>query len=336
MKQTLQNALDSRDWPTAETLAREAADHSDEAKLTLADVLRRQSKLDEALAVYEEITAAEHRVAAGLGTALVHQTQGDFDKALEGLDRLIEAEPGVERARSARALVFQKQGDFEKAIEAYHEALDIHFDKVADRIVQEQGLSTQDTQLFQYVMFNELKRVPFTCTVYNQIGLCYLNLNEREGAKAYFKDSIRHIPAGFGFPDAAENLELLTPLAKPEPSDLRAKLVRDYDLDLPVFGGTGSRQDPVVLNYEPEGLGGDLVRIEHDFVRVMGRALEFKVLEFVGSDLLTLDGRVLDRVRFEVSEIQGVEVKRLVRTWWFDVTAPWHQDLLLNPETKYA
>ena len=331
MENALKDALAQRDWSEAERLATLGADESETDRLTLADVLRRQNKLEESLAEYRKISEGENWVAAQLGVALVEQTQGDYDAALAVLDALLARHPGVERAHSARALVFQKKGQFEEAIEVYHQALDIHFDKVANRIIQEQGISTADTELFQHVMFNELKRVPFTCTVYNQIGLCYLNLNERDGARAYFKDAIKHIPAGYGFPEAAENLELLIPLKAPVANDLRAKLIRDYDLDLPIFGGSGSRQDPLVLNYEPNGMGGDLVRIEHDFIRAMGRALEFKVLELVGSEILTLDGRVLDRVRFEVSEIQGVEIKKLVRTWWFDVTAPWHQDLTLNP-----
>lgn len=59
--------------------------------------------------------------------------------------------------------------------------------------------------------------------------------------------------------------------------------------------------------------------------------LDFKVLQFVSSELLTLDQRVLDKVKFEVEEVQGVEVKRLIRSFWFDVTAPWHRDPDLNP-----
>ena len=62
-----------------------------------------------------------------------------------------------------------------------------------------------------------------------------------------------------------------------------------------------------------------------------GKGLDFKVLNLVSSDLLTLDGRVLDRVRFEIEEVQGVEIKRLIRTWWFDITAPWHKDERYNP-----
>ena len=264
-----------------------------------------------------------------LGVTLT--AQGRYPAALAHFDQVLERNPGFEAVLNARAMNYQAEGQFESAIEAYHQALDVHFERVATRIVEQQGITHDDPDLFKYVMFNELKRKPFTAIVYNHIGLCYLNLAERDGAREYFKESIRHTPKDFGYPDPAENLELLNPLKMPEADDTRDKFREQFNVDLPIYGGIGTRSDPVVLVYEPAGAEYELVSYEHEFVRCVGKGLDFKVLNLVGSELLTLDGRVLDRVRFEVEEVQGVEIKRLIRTWWFDITAPWHQDARLNP-----
>ena len=265
----------------------------------------------------------------GLGVSLT--AQGKYDEAIEHFDRVLQRNPGFEAGLNSRAMAYQQKGDFEAAIEAYHGALDIHFERVANRIIEGQGITHDDPGLFKHVMFNELKRKPFTAIVYNNIGLCLLNLAEKDGAREYFKESIRHIPTGFGYPDPAENLELLSPLKAPVRDDTRESFKERFDVDLPVYGGIGTRQDPVVLVYEPAGAEYELVSYEHEFVRCVAKGLDFKVLNLVSTELLTLDGRVLDRVRFEVEEVQGVEIKRLIRTWWFDVTAPWHQDERLNP-----
>ncbi|MGB0958508.1 MAG: tetratricopeptide repeat protein, partial [Litorivicinus sp.] len=283
------------------------------------------SSLDEALSLAPEELAP----LVALGVAL--QGIADFDRSIEVFDQVIERSPGLEQAHSGRAYSLQLRGDHEVAIEAYHQALDVHFERIATRIIEQQGISQEDPELFRYIMFNELKREPFTAIVYNNIGLCYLNAGEREGAKAYFSDAIRHIPVGYGYPDPAENLDLLTPLPDPVADDTRTRFHDQFDVDLPVFGGTGARRDPVVLIYEAQGSDIDLVTIEHQFVRCVGRGIDFEVISFVSSELLTLGKRVLDKVRFEIEEVQGVEKKRIVRTFWFDVTAVWHRDAELNP-----
>lgn len=296
------------------------------------EALRGLTRFEEAEQAHRDALALQADFAnslLGLGVSLT--AQGRYDDAIAHFDEVLADNPGFEAALNARALAFQQQGNFEGAIEAYHGALDVHFERVANRIIHEQGITHEDPGLFKHVMFNELKRKPFTAIVYNNIGLCLLNLAEKDGAREYFQESIRHIPSGFGYPDPSENLELLNPLKAPERDDTRESFKEKFDVDLPVFGGIGTRQDPVVLVYEPAGAEYELVSYEHEFVRCVAKGLDFKVLNLVSSELLTLDGRVLDRVRFEVEEVQGVEIKRLIRTWWFDVTAPWHQDERLNP-----
>ena len=154
-----------------------------------------------------------------LGVTLT--AQGKYDAAVEHFDAVLHRNPGFESALSARAHALQSKGDFEAAMEAYHGALDVHFERVATQIIEGQGITHDDPELFKHVMFNELKRKPFTAVVYNSIGLCYLNLGEKDGAREYFKESIRHTPNDFGFPDPAENLELLNPLKPPIPDDTR-------------------------------------------------------------------------------------------------------------------
>lgn len=265
-----------------------------------------------------------------LGVSLT--AQGRYTDAIEHFDSVLARLPRFEPVLSARAFAMQSQGEFETAIEAYHQALDVHFERIATRIVEGQGITHDDPQLFKHVMFNELRRTPYTAIVYNGIGLCLLNMDEKDGAREYFQESIRHTPKDFGFPDPEENLELLNPLKAPEADDTRDSFKQRFDVDLPIYGGVGTRQDPVVLLFEPAGAEYELVSYEHEFVRCVGKGLDFKVINLVSSDLLTLGDRILDRVRFEVEEVQGVERKRIIRTWWFDITAPWHQDATLNPK----
>lgn len=296
------------------------------------EAFRGLSQFEEAEQSQREALALDPDYApALLALGVTLTAQGRYDDALAHFDSVLARLPSFEAALNARAMTLQTQGEFEKAIEAYHLALDVHFERIATRIVEGQGITHDDPELFQHVMFNELRRVPFTAIVYNNIGLCYLNQSEREGAKAYFQDAIRHTPRDYGYPDPAENLELLNPLKAPVADDTREKFRKQFNVDLPIYGGIGTRQDPVVLLFEPAGAEYELVSYEHEFVQCVGKGLDFKVLNWVGSDLLTLDGRVLDRVRFEIEEVQGVEIKRLIRTWWFDITAPWHQDDRLNP-----
>ena len=296
------------------------------------EALRGESRFEEAeTAQRNALEQDPNHAQALLALGVTLTAQGKYDEAVEHFDAVLHRNPGFESALSARAHALQSKGDFEAAMETYHGALDVHFERVATRIIEGQGITHDDPDLFKHVMFNELKRKPFTAVVYNSIGLCYLNLGEKDGAREYFKESIRHTPNDFGFPDPAENLELLNPLKPPVPDDTRETFKQKFDIDLPIFGGTGTRQDPVVLVFEPAGAEYELVSYEHEFVRCIGKGLDFKVLNLVSSDLLTLDGRVLDRVRFEIEEVQGVEIKRLIRTWWFDITAPWHKDERYNP-----
>lgn len=333
--QAIIDALKAHDFVTATDLATvQLAQTPEDWQLLqlLADAQRGQHQHEAAVETLESaLRLAPDQLAPLVALGIALQGSADYDRSIEVLDRVIKRSPGLEQAHSARAYSLQLRGDHGAAIEAYHGALDVHFERIATRIIEHQGISQEDAELFRHVMFNELKREPFTAIVYNNIGLCYLNSGETDGAKAYFKDAIRHIPVGYGFPDPAENLELLVPLAAPVRDDTRERFHQQFDVDLPIYGGTGSRQDPVVLMYEPSGAEMELVSIEHQFVRCVGRGIGFTVASFVASELVTLGPRVLDKVRFEIDEIQGVEKKRLIRTFWFDITAVWHKDQTLNP-----
>ena len=135
------------------------------------EALRGESRFEEAESAQRNALEQDPNHAQSLLALGVTLTaQGKYDEAVEHFDAVLNRNPGFESALSARAHALQSKGDFEAAIEAYHGALDVHFERVATRIIEGQGITHDDPDLFKHVMFNELKRKPFTAVVTTRLA----------------------------------------------------------------------------------------------------------------------------------------------------------------------
>jgi hypothetical protein len=99
--------------------------------------------------------------------------------------------------------------------------------------------------------------------------------------------------------------------------NLKELLDRDFDMDLPISGGTGqSRDNPIIIHRR---IPNDYTSVEYDILRCLGigRGIEWKVLQ---QALLSHNGRSIDQLKIETIESRDDEIITQVENYYFDVT----------------
>ena len=99
--------------------------------------------------------------------------------------------------------------------------------------------------------------------------------------------------------------------------DLRAMLLKDFGVDLPISGGTGNSIDaPIVVHYrEPN----DYVAVEYAVLQFIGigRGIEWKLLQ---ARLVDHEGRRLEQMKIETRWQTATEAITQVENYYFDIT----------------
>jgi hypothetical protein len=99
--------------------------------------------------------------------------------------------------------------------------------------------------------------------------------------------------------------------------DLRQLLRSDFGKDFPISGGFGNSKDNTIIIHRQEP--NDYTSIEYSILRCLGigRKIEWKLIK---QTLLNFNGRTLDQLKIETTELADTEVISQIENYYFDIT----------------
>ena len=159
------------------------------------------------------------RIYLALGIA--HQLSGDVEFAVKALERAIELDPTFFTAYNSLGLTYKISGDYEKALDWYFRAANgivsaamemVHKEPdkyLRDEIVDGERTRIMDPNTFE-VIRGQLRSDPSYAIIKNNIGVCYMELGDKDAAREQFRESILTIPEGYDYPEPYKNLESLS------------------------------------------------------------------------------------------------------------------------------
>ncbi len=99
--------------------------------------------------------------------------------------------------------------------------------------------------------------------------------------------------------------------------DLKNLLLKDFGVDLPISGGFGNSIDnPIIIHRK--GIN-DYVGTENTVLKFVGAGRGVK-WESIGQELLTHNGRKIDKIKIKTEEITKDEIISQVENYYFDIT----------------
>jgi len=118
-------------------------------------------------------------------------------------------------------LTYRKMRNYKKALEYYDMAYSFLMDKAIEKITEEgkfvkilQDKNKKEVMHMEPGYLEEVKALlmstPHFCTVNNNIGCIYMDVNDLESARKSFKDAIEFTPTGSNFPAPHLNLEKIS------------------------------------------------------------------------------------------------------------------------------
>ena len=99
--------------------------------------------------------------------------------------------------------------------------------------------------------------------------------------------------------------------------NLRQLLLNDFGVDLPISGGTGnSLENAIVIQ---RLVPNDYVATEYAILKYLGlgRGVTWKLLQ---QQLIEADGRVIDKMKLEVSQTTKTDIITTIENYYFDIT----------------
>lgn len=100
--------------------------------------------------------------------------------------------------------------------------------------------------------------------------------------------------------------------------NIREQIKNDFDIDLPIKGGTGgSIENPVILAKEWAHM--DYVNIEHVYLKCIGigRGIKWRT---ISQEVMIHNGRTVDKIRIETEETTETEIITQTEAYYFDIT----------------
>lgn len=91
-------------------------------------------------------------------------------------------------------------------------------------------------------------------------------------------------------------------------------LLRDFDIDLPISGGTGNSKDnPIVISPTKNP-----VEVEYDVLNCLGigRNVEWKTL---GQEFFTYNGKRMDKIKIEVISLTETQIITTIENYYFQL-----------------
>jgi len=148
----------------------------------------------------ENALEAPHRgevAEANLNVAVEYMRRGDYEGALERLDRAREADPKQSAIYSVYGLVYQRTGDLEKAEKNFRRSLELEGDRPENlnnygQFLCQQGRADEAEKLFLKAAKDPFYRTPETALT--NAGLCAQRGGDIARATGFFNDALKANP----------------------------------------------------------------------------------------------------------------------------------------------
>jgi|Deesub1362B_J571_1020462.scaffolds.fasta_scaffold00200_24 tetratricopeptide (TPR) repeat protein len=166
------------------------------ALLEKGNELFAQKNYQEALIEYQNILSENPKLyQINLNIGNCYYEMGDYEKAISSYQAILEKEPDSHDALMSLANIYLEKGDLDRGLE-YIKKIDL---KTIDNPITFYNIGTllynkgkPDLAIEYYL--NALRLDPNFGDAYYQLGLCYLNTNEKEKAKKIFNKYLEIAP----------------------------------------------------------------------------------------------------------------------------------------------
>jgi len=188
----------------------------------MGQCFRFTNKIPEAINCFIKATnlspnAPENFLALGIA----YQLNENFERAIDTLKKAIELDSNLFSAYNSIGLTYRIIGNFKEALHWYSRGKEIVVNEVVDRLLKEENPDPEN-QINDYgekVLYappehlekvhEHLKSDPSYAIISNNIGVCMMELGDKDPAIEQFKESIEFIPDGYNYPDPYEHLEAI-------------------------------------------------------------------------------------------------------------------------------
>ena len=137
------------------------------------------------------------------------QLSDQYEQAIEKLKIAITIDPNLITAYNSIGLTYKKLNNYQKAIDWYTKAADSLMNTIHNQLVVNRNKCYKEEiapdgekvlVALPYLMeetYKLLQMNPTYSIIKNNIGVCCIELGEKEIAKEHFKESIEFIPEGY-------------------------------------------------------------------------------------------------------------------------------------------
>ncbi len=267
------------------TKAEAAGADGADARFARGVLLYKQNKNTEALAVFDQIVAADpQNGAANYQRAVIFEKLGQTDKAIEAYKKTTKIDPAFSQAWFDLGVIYYNKGDYGKAVESYQEAIKADSGNARAHA----NLASTYRQLERYPEANaEYKIAAETikndADLYSEWGFCLGKVNEwdkatarLEEARGMNKSAVDDTNVGWAYYNAAQadkaaknDEEAKIKLEKGKTS-LQAAVQKDPNLDA-AYMNLGSTQNSLGEHDEAVVTLNQAVKLHNDWAIAMNQ-----------------------------------------------------------------
>lgn len=182
---------------------------------------RFSDRFDEAIAYYDK--AVKLKPDTGyilLALGIAQQLAGHFSNAVQTLENAIRSDPTLAAAYNSLGLTYKKVGKFHNALEWYDKGAEILCQHATDKAhedpskcyIDEEINGEKIRKMLPYVLNKTkeiLKSTPDYAAIKNNMGVCFAELGDVQGARDAYREAIEMTPDGYNYPNPIINLREL-------------------------------------------------------------------------------------------------------------------------------
>lgn len=166
-----------------------------------------------------DLNPNEAQVFLALGIA--YQLSEDYRQAVDSLEQAIQIEPQLFTAYNSIGLTYKMSGENHKALEWYSRAAECIVSAVTDEVYKDKEKCYRyeivDGEKTCVILPYTLEKThemlcsdPMYAVIKNNMGVCFIELDDINAAQGQFRKSIEFIPEGYNYPEPYRNLESIS------------------------------------------------------------------------------------------------------------------------------